>query len=363
MPEIWAEIDARRRGEVDPFEIVVGVPPVARLLRQLGRLGWTGARVVVDDEDQARCARGVLLSFPAPAGLAIEVEVAPAPPRLGTVALDGAAIYHRDTLATAMPDDVPVPLVALRERADVARARQVLVHGIRKSIALDGVVAYYVQRPLTRPLVRWLVDTRVSPNQVTVAAMLCGLAAAGLAAAGGAFPALIAGLLYWLGGALDCIDGDLARLRLTSSRLGEWLDSMADETATYALCAGLGIGLMRDGAGSGWAALGIAGAAAGVLAVAPLYRDLHRRGLPIDTAQFPWFFQSGGGDTAERRGLGALVYYLGFLVRRDVNVTVIALLLVLDQRPLALGIIAAAAGIGLTITLTHYAVTALRRRG
>jgi hypothetical protein len=136
---------------------------------------------------------------------------------------------------------------------------------------------------------------------------------------------------------------------------------MTDETSTYALCAGLGVGLMRDGRGDGWAVLGLAAASAGVLAMAPLYRELHRRGLTIDTAQFPWFFQTGAGDAAERRGLGNLIYYVGFLVRRDVNVTTIALLLLGGLRVAALIGLATGAAIGLGLTVTHYAVVGFRR--
>jgi phosphatidylglycerophosphate synthase len=160
------------------------------------------------------------------------------------------------------------------------------------------------------------------------------------------------------------MDGDLARLRLTSSKLGEWLDSMTDETSTYALCVGLGIGLCRDGRGDGWAALGIGAALAGVAAMAPIYRELHRRRLTIDSAQFPFFFQRGGVETpfAERTATSKLIYLLGFLVRRDVNITTVAVLLAFDLRPIALIAMSIGAAIGLGLTLTHYAVVGLRGR-
>jgi phosphatidylglycerophosphate synthase len=365
MGQTWAEIDARPKGELDPCDVVCGVPPLSRQLRQAGRLGWAGARVAVADDAQATRVADALRRDPPPAALAVEVAVvvdgAPTSGRPDAVRLDASAIYTRDVLAAATPGTTPTPAVELRAAADRARARAVLFAGIRKSLALDGLVSFYVIRPLTRPFVRLLVDTRVSPNAVTLTALLCGLSAAVCAAGGGAARTAAAGLLYWLGGAIDHMDGDLARLRLTSSKVGEWLDSMTDETSTYALCAGLGLGMMHDGRGAGWAALGVGAAIAGVVAMAPLYRELHRRGLPIDTAQFPWFFQSGAGDTAERVGLGKLVYYVGFLVRRDVNVTVVALLLVSGLRAAALIGLAAGAAIGLGLTVTHYGVTAVRR--
>jgi phosphatidylglycerophosphate synthase len=298
--------------------------------------------------------REALARYPVPASLV--VELASGEPAAG--ALDARAIYRQADLAT---DGAPEPIARLRRAADIAPAERALYAQIRKTVEGDGVFAHYLIRPLTRPLTRALLGTPVSPNQVTAVALACAIAAALLAAAGGARNAALAGLLYFAGNALDCVDGDLARLRLQSSRLGEWLDSMTDEIATFSLLAGLGVGLWRDGAGAGWLLVGVGGSAVGSLAVACLYVHLHRRGLPIDTAQFPWFFARPAEHRAPRTGAGAFVYGLGYLVRRDANVTGVTALLLLGWREVATALLAAGAAVGALITATHFAVMALRR--
>ena len=375
MTELRAEVDARApAGELPATSVVGGIPLIVRPLRQLARLGFRAAHVVVDDAGAAERIRGALARHPIPSSLAVELGAGAA--AAPTLVLDGRAIYRAADLAaaaaagTSAADDAadgprsPRPLLRVRTPGDAAAAERALYHQIRKSVDADGVFAHHIIRPLTRPLSRALLATPVTPNQVTAAALACAVGAALLLAAGGLGRAALAGALYFAGNALDCIDGDLARLRLQSSKLGEWLDSMTDEIATFSVLAGLGVGLWRDGAGAAWLWIGPGGAAIGALAVACLYVDLHRMRLPIDTAQFPWFFARppGAGPAAEKRTpLGTALYGLGFLIRRDANVTGVTIMLLAGWRELAAALVAAGAVAGALVTATHYAVTAARR--
>ena len=357
-----AEIDGRcADGELPPTAIVGGIPLAVRPLRQLARLGWRRARVVVDDAAAVRAMHDALARYPVT--LAVEVATRSA---ASDLRLDGRAIYARDALAAmaAAQPVAPEPLLRVRTRADAARAEALLYAQIRKSVAQDGFIAHHLIRPLTRPLTRALLGTRVSPNQVTALALAAGLAAAICAALGGYSATAIAGGLYWLGNALDCVDGDLARLRLQSSKLGEWLDSMTDEISTFSLLAGLGVGLYRDGAPPLWLAVGVGGSLIGALTVARLYLDLHRMGLPIDSAQFPWWFSKPpAAEPPPRTRLAAIGNGFTYLIRRDANVTGVALLLLLDLRRLAISLVALGAAIGAVVTIAHYAITYSRRRG
>ena len=351
-----AEIDGRSsEGELPPTAMVGGIPLAVRPLRQLARLGWARARVVVNDAAAVRAMHDALARYPV--GLKVEVATRTA---TSDLLLDGRAIYARDALAGPAPE----PLLRVRTPADAARAEALLYAQIRKSVAADGFIAHHLIRPLTRPLTRALLGTRVSPNQVTFLALAAGVAAAVFAALGGYRDTAIAGGLYWLGNALDCVDGDLARLRLQSSKLGEWLDSMTDEISTFSLLAGLGVGLYRDGAPPLWLAVGVGGSLIGALTVARLYVDLHRMGLPIDSAQFPWWFSKPpSAEPPPRSRLGAVAHGFTYLIRRDANVTGVALLLLLDLRRLAISLVALGAAIGAAVTIAHYVITYSRRRG
>lgn len=87
-----------------------------------------------------------------------------------------------------------------------------------------------VHRPLAARLVQPLIATRITPNQVTGLACLVGVAAAVtlfLAASRPGWRLLAAGLLF-AAVVLDCVDGQLARARGSTSRTGDMLDGLAD---------------------------------------------------------------------------------------------------------------------------------------
>jgi phosphatidylglycerophosphate synthase len=88
----------------------------------------------------------------------------------------------------------------------------------------------WVCRPPAAVVVYFLRNTPITPNQVTFLSVL-------VAAASGAMFALLPGhlwlvlaaLVFELSFVLDCADGQLARLRKTSSPLGHLLDFLMDE--------------------------------------------------------------------------------------------------------------------------------------
>ena len=47
-------------------------------------------------------------------------------------------------------------------------------------------------------------------------------------------------MLLFLGGVVDCCDGEVARLRLESSRLGAWIDAIGDDISRLALILAVG---------------------------------------------------------------------------------------------------------------------------
>lgn len=83
--------------------------------------------------------------------------------------------------------------------------------------------------PLALPLVRVVANrTSVTPDQLTVAALLLGLLAAACFA-WGTWPFLLAGaVFYYLCFLVDCMDGKLARLTDQESLFGSWMDYVFD---------------------------------------------------------------------------------------------------------------------------------------
>ncbi len=96
-------------------------------------------------------------------------------------------------------------------------------------------------RPIARRLTRALVNTSVTPIQITMAYTVIGLIAALLFAAGGYLNGVAAGCLLLVKSTLDAVDGSLARARQRPSRVGRFLDSLCDYVINAAVFFGIAL--------------------------------------------------------------------------------------------------------------------------
>lgn len=91
--------------------------------------------------------------------------------------------------------------------------------------------------PLASRLVKFTANrTRITPNQLTVGALILGLAAGACFAVATPLWLVVGALLYHLSFTLDCMDGKIARLKGTGSVFGAWLDYIFDRVRVLA-CA------------------------------------------------------------------------------------------------------------------------------
>ncbi|MEX2246762.1 MAG: CDP-alcohol phosphatidyltransferase family protein [Dehalococcoidia bacterium] len=102
--------------------------------------------------------------------------------------------------------------------------------------SLDGPVSRHLNRRLSVPLARALARTPVTPNQVSVLALLMAFGALALLAAG---RNIEAGVLIQASSIVDGADGDLARAKAMATRFGGILDSVLDRYADAAVAGGL----------------------------------------------------------------------------------------------------------------------------
>jgi hypothetical protein len=113
-------------------------------------------------------------------------------------------------------------------------------------------------RQLSLPVTRRLVSTRVTPNGLTLAMIAAGLIAALVATVPSVWAAFLAFLLIQTYLLLDCVDGEVARWRGTTSAAGVYLDRLGHHVVEATLVLGIGI---RAGGGDvrtagGWATIG-----------------------------------------------------------------------------------------------------------
>src|SRR5207244_11210954 len=110
---------------------------------------------------------------------------------------------------------------------------------------IDTQLDVSLHRRLPRPLSRAAVTAGIGPNAITLASGLVGLASVA-AFAHGDVPAVVAGfLLYVAAVVLDHADGEVARLTLTESVLGEWLDIVVDTIIHGTMLLALGVACFR----------------------------------------------------------------------------------------------------------------------
>jgi phosphatidylglycerophosphate synthase len=122
-------------------------------------------------------------------------------------------------------------------------------------------------RRVSLHVTRLLVGTRVTPNTLTVLMIVVGVLGAAVASLPALWSALVAMLLVQAYLLLDCVDGEVARWRRTTSAAGVFLDRVGHHTVEAALLIGLGL---RAGGGptavGGWAFAGALGAVGVLLA-------------------------------------------------------------------------------------------------
>ena len=125
------------------------------------------------------------------------------------------------------------------------RAESLLFRSLRKT--QDGWTSRWLNRYISLTVSRLLVETSLTPNQVSLSVLGLGLVGAYLASQGG-YAELIAGAtLFQFQSIFDGCDGELSRVTHRGSHLGAWLDTIGDDVTNYAFFAAAGYGIFTYG--------------------------------------------------------------------------------------------------------------------
>ena len=179
-------------------------------------------------------------------------------------------------------------LYRLSEPTDPVFVERALFSSLVKET--EGFMSRHVERRLSLALSRRLVNSRVTPNQITLISILIGLAGALLIAMGGRWWQTVGALLFLAHSILDGCDGEIARIKFMESRLGGILDFWGDNVVHAAVFYAIGHAWWR-GTGSLWPLLLAALAVAGTFASASLVylktMRARRSGGPMYTSLAP----------------------------------------------------------------------------
>jgi len=299
--------------------------------------------------------------------------------RIREVAKQGAGRAIVAAAPVAFPRPLPIPVefvpvgseppeAARRERADVIagvelgdeatrrRAEWALIRRMNKSFEgpVDALINWRFSMRITRLLARR--SLAVTPNHVTITAILVGLAASFLASRGGYAGFAAAGVLLEVNSILDSCDGELARLRYQYSRLGQWLDNLSDDLVDNLFIIAVGAGL-----GGVWPWLGLAAAGGRILVALTTYLDVYRRTGTGDVFAFRWWFETGKATADDVYDPRSPVTWLRSFGRRDTYVFVWMIVLVGGLPPWVVchGLVIAAVNVSLLVL--HFTVFRHRR--
>jgi phosphatidylglycerophosphate synthase len=198
------------------------------------------------------------------------------------------AVAELGAPATAEPPYLAFTTATPDKRA-LRRAERRMVWSLRKRA--DGLASSMINRHLSLPMSWLLMRTPVRPNHVTLFCFALAVLGGVVIARGGWSNGVLGMLLVNLGSIIDGVDGELARLKYRFSRLGQWMDTLADDFGNIAYITG--IALSMRAAGVDWA-VPVAVTALACFAITQTTQYLlislvYKSG---DLAAIPWAFQS-----------------------------------------------------------------------
>lgn len=123
--------------------------------------------------------------------------------------------------------------------------------------------AKIVYQEFNYPVVKWCVDKGITANQATIFNHIITLTFGCFFFSRGSYWGWICGLIVCLvNGFIDYLDGDIARMNKSESKLGVWLDSGFDVIVQNAVMGAIAVGCFKMGLPLVWIVLFFIGNAA-----------------------------------------------------------------------------------------------------
>jgi phosphatidylglycerophosphate synthase len=310
-------------------QVVGGLTALERRIREVARQGATRAVVAAAP-----------IVFPRPLPIAVEFVA------VGSPAPEGARRERADVIAG----------IELGDEAARRRAEWALIRRMNKSFEgpVDALINWRFSMRITRMLARR--SLAVTPNHVTITAIVVGLAAAFVASRAGYAMFAVAGVMLEVNSILDSCDGELARLRYQYSKLGQWLDNLSDDIVDNVFLIAVGAGM-----GGVWRWLGLAAAGGRLLVALVTYLDVYRRTGTGDVFAFRWWFETDKATADDVYDPTSPVTWLRSFGRRDTYVFVWMVVLLCGFPPWVVCHGLAIAAVNVSLLILHFSVFRRRR--
>tara|TARA_Y100001960_G_scaffold326029_1_gene409516 strand:- start:1473 stop:2699 length:1227 start_codon:yes stop_codon:yes gene_type:complete len=113
----------------------------------------------------------------------------------------------------------------------------------KSGLSHDSPITRILSRPVSRFLTRMLVNTPLTPNQITLISFFVGLISAFLFSQVGYENCVIAALLLVVSTWIDGVDGEIARLKFMETNIGKKLDIYCDNIVHFLVFTAIGCGI------------------------------------------------------------------------------------------------------------------------
>jgi hypothetical protein len=112
-----------------------------------------------------------------------------------------------------------------------------------KTIEAEEIIDLLLFRPLAFIFVKVIYNTNITPNQISIVSMFFGVISGVFYGYATAEAFVIAVTLFFISNILDCMDGQLARLKNNGTKIGRLIDGFIDYLTSTSIFLGIGFGL------------------------------------------------------------------------------------------------------------------------
>lgn len=112
-----------------------------------------------------------------------------------------------------------------------------------KTVDSEEILDLVIFRPLSFLFVKLIYNTNITPNQISIVALFFGILSGVMYGFGTYTFFVLASASFFICNTLDCMDGQLARLKKNGTRIGRIIDGFIDYITSISVFLGLGIAM------------------------------------------------------------------------------------------------------------------------
>lgn len=112
-----------------------------------------------------------------------------------------------------------------------------------KTVDSEEILDLVIFRPISFVFVKLIYNTNITPNQISIVALMFGILSGVLFGFATHTFFILASASFFICNTLDCMDGQLARLKKNGTKIGRVIDGFIDYITSISVFIGLGVAM------------------------------------------------------------------------------------------------------------------------